>query len=115
MQAFQYFQHGRKGFTLWLSPEPKESFDEFQNLLMSEAQDCDEVRRHENGFTPHLSVGQLSNHSELCRIRDELQANWKSLTFRAAEVCLISRGDPPDDVFRIDYRIQLGSGEIITE
>ena len=112
---FNYFQHGRKGFTIWLSPEPRAAFEEIQATLWSVVPDCKEVRNHKNGFTPHLSVGQVRDQSGLRRIQEELQLNWRTLEFEAFEVCLISREDPPDDVFRVNYRVGLGSNEIITE
>jgi hypothetical protein len=38
-----------------------------------------------------------------------LAATWASLTFTAAAVQLIWRGEPPDDVFHVAQTLYLGS------
>jgi 2'-5' RNA ligase len=112
LNAFQFFQHGRRGFTMWLGPEPKDAVGVLQEALWKVVPDCDEVGRHRDGFTPHLSVGQLRRRDELDAVLQDLQADWTPLTFRADRVDLIWRLDPPDDVFSVGYSIGLGTGTV---
>ena len=112
LNQFKFFQHGRRGFTMWLAPEPAEAVGALQEALWGVVPDCDEVRKHKNGFTPHLSVGQVKKRTELEAVLSDLQANWTSLAFRATQVDLIWRNDPPDDVFRVGYSIALGTGGV---
>lgn len=103
-----YFHHGRNHFTLWLAPEPKETLVQLQEAIWHLVPDCNEVRRFTNGFTPHLSVGQVKGRNQLQALREKLQAEWQPLKFVADRVSLIWRADPPDDVFRVDRDIYLG-------
>lgn len=112
LKSFQFFQHGRRGFTMWLAPEPRDAVGILQEALWQVVPDCDEVRKHKNGFTPHLSIGQVRRHDELDSVLQDVKANWKSLTFRADHVDLIWRKDPPDDVFSVGYSIGLGTGSV---
>jgi poly(A) polymerase len=109
---FSSFQHGRKSFTLWLAPEPGEAVGALQEALWKSAPDCDETRKHSEGFTPHLSVGQLRSRQEIDAVLPSLQASWEALTVRVEKVDLIWRNDKPDDVFRVGYAIALETGEI---
>lgn len=108
----QYFQHGRRSFTLWLAPEPKAAVCALQNALWKAVPDCDDTQKHKDGFTPHLSVGQVRSRQELDELLPVLQAEWDRLTVRADCIDLIWRNEKPDDVFRVGYSIALGTGEI---
>ena len=63
------------------------------------------------GCTPHLSIGQVGRRAGLAKLVEDLQQTWSPLDFRVEEVCLIRRGDPPKDVFRVEHRIRLGAQE----
>ena len=55
-----------------------------------------------------ISVGQFRRRG---RVRDfvrERRRSWDPSTFEVREVSLIERGDPPDDVFRLDRTVSLG-------
>jgi RNA 2',3'-cyclic 3'-phosphodiesterase len=108
----QYFQHGRSSFTLWLVPEPNEAVCALQEALWKALPDCDDTRKHKDGFTPHLSVGQVRSRQDLDVLLPELQAQWHDVTVQAKQVDLIWRSDKPDDVFRVGYSIVLGTGKI---
>jgi 2'-5' RNA ligase len=97
----------RRDCVLWLAPEPAEALRRLQEAVWRAAPDCDEVRAFENGFTPHLSIGQ-AGRDQVGELMAGLQRDWRPLRFRAAEVSLIYRGQPPDDVFRVDRPIPLG-------
>jgi len=58
LSQVRWFSHGRRGFTLWTAPEPAERLRHLQDALQKVVPDCDDVRRHSGGFTPHLSIGQ---------------------------------------------------------
>jgi len=105
----RWFSHGRRGFTMWLSPEPAGELVELHEALWLTAPDCDHVRRHAVGFVPHLSVGQVRDRRRLDRLIATLQADWRPIRFRATAVSLIRREDPPDDVFRVDRLLPLGA------
>ncbi|HUU82836.1 MAG TPA: 2'-5' RNA ligase family protein [Phycisphaerae bacterium] len=108
---FRHFGHGRSKYTLWLAPEPQDAMVRLQAALQSAVPDCDDASRHANGFTPHLSVGQVRGAEAMAELESQLQAAWSErggLSFVAREVSLIWRGAPPDDVFRVDRAIPLG-------
>ena len=107
MATLRWFRH-RSSYSLWLAPEPKEALVHLQAALRRVVPDCDEVRRHAGGFTPHLSVGQVRGQGALRRLLGELQSSWTPIRFRASEVSLIWRNDPPDDVFRVGQSVKLG-------
>ncbi|MCP4754528.1 MAG: 2'-5' RNA ligase family protein [Proteobacteria bacterium] len=107
LSSFQYFRHGKKGFTIWLGAEPRDTVVSLQEKLWKVVPECDDLQKFSSGFTPHLSVGQTSGQEKTRKLMARLQASWKPLTFRVSEVCLIWRRDPPDDQFRIGERIRL--------
>ncbi len=109
LNRFDYFQHGRQKYTLWLAPEPVDKIAQLQDALQTVVPDCNEVRKHKSGFTPHLSVGQVSGPKNLQQVRSSLESTWKPLSFTLNKVCLISRSDPPDDVFQVVHKVSMGS------
>ena len=106
--AFSFFQHRRENYTLWLIPEPKKGLVQLQTTLWSMVPDCDDVRKHKDGSTPHLSVGQVQGRTAMLKLQEALQSAWQPLSFMAHEVSLIWRGELPEDVFRVAHRIRLG-------
>ena len=76
------------------------------------APDCDDVARYRDGFTPHLSIAQVRGERQMVALKEELQTVWQPIAFRAHEISLIWRCDPPDDVFRIGQTVSLGAGEL---
>jgi 2'-5' RNA ligase len=107
LATFHWFRH-RSSHTLWLAPEPKEAVVDLQTALWRTVPDCDEVRQHAGGFTPHLSVGQVRGKDALCGLLTELQDAWTPIRFQVCQVSLIWRNDPPDDVFRVGQSVTLG-------
>jgi 2'-5' RNA ligase len=108
----RFFRHRRESFTLWLAPEPRAALIRLQAQLGSVAPDCDDVTRNRDGFTPHLSVGQVRGEREMFTLKEALQAAWQPIAFTAREVSLIWRCDPPDDVFRLGQTVRLGAEEL---
>jgi 2'-5' RNA ligase len=111
LAEFRHFDHGRGRNTLWLAPEPKDAFVRLQAALESAVPECSDVSQHPDGFTPHLSVGQVRGYDNTMTLKTELQRDWSAgggLSFVADRISLIWRGSPPDDVFQIDRQIRLG-------
>jgi 2'-5' RNA ligase len=108
LASFDAFQH-RSSYTLWLAPEPRGAIVHLQAVLYGVVPDCDDTRQHQGGFTPHLSVGQVSGRDRRDKLLGELRAAWQTCRFCARAVSLIWRGDPPDDTFRLGQTIPLGA------
>lgn len=106
LEAFRFFSHGPRRFTLWLEPVPRGPVAELQACLQETFTDCDDVSRYPNGFTPHLSVGQVTGRERLDDLLDRLQREWISLEMLTGAIHIIHReGDSP---FRIVRSYQLG-------
>lgn len=108
LEEFFFFRHNRDCYTIWLAPEPKEAMVELQTMLWNVVPDCDDARKYEGGFTPHLSVGQASGEATVLQLLNMFQADWKTMLFTVNEVCLIWRDNPPNDVFRVVCTVSLG-------
>jgi 2'-5' RNA ligase len=108
LAELRVFRHRRESFTLWLAPEPQTQLVQLQALLAGVVPDCDDVVQHEDGFTPHLSVGQVRGERQMLALKAALQAAWQPIAFAAHEVGLIWRREPPDDVFRLGQTVELG-------
>ena len=109
LMEMRAFRHRRDSFTVWLDPQPKEPLARLQNLIEGLVPDCNDVSRHRDGYTPHLSVGQARSEGEMSRLTEAIRATWQSLAFTANEISLIWRGEPPNDVFRRGQSVILGS------
>ena len=110
LSEFRHFGHGRGSYTIWLAPEPADTLKHLQASLQAAIPDCDDLSRHGDGFTPHLSVGQVRGRTALEELKRSLQRRWEPLQFTATRVSLIWRSEPPDDVFRVDRQMPLGRG-----
>ena len=49
--------------------------------LLKIVPDCNDLNKHKNGYTPHLSVGQIKGKEKLIQVLDKLQKTWKELRF----------------------------------
>lgn len=107
LAEFSYFSHSPKNHTIWLAPRPEEPIIDLQTALWRAVPECDEVRRFGNGFTPHLSVGQVRGRKPIDLLAD-LKEGWTPIRLRVSEVSLIWRDDPPNDFFRVERRVTLG-------
>ena len=108
LATFHVFEHGRESYILWLAPEPAEALLRLQTAMWQAFPDCDEVRQHAGGFTPHLSVGQVRSREKMEQLVSDWQRSWTPVRFQVAAVSLIWRDDPPDDVFRLGRAVRLG-------
>ena len=108
-QQFKYFSHGHQNYTVWIAPEPKDPIIELQRSILKLVPDCDDVNRHKNGFTPHLSIGQVKGKSKLVNVMKELQVSWKSFKTKINEIYFIARTSEKKSSFEIKKRIPLMS------
>lgn len=107
LRRFRWFEHGRGYATIWLEPESGGALEELHRALWEVFPDCDDVRRHDAGFTPHLSVGQARGADRGRALLAELTAGWRPLSFQATEVALLARD--PEGPFEVGARVALGS------
>jgi len=91
LSNLKYFNHGKQKYTLWLTPEPQSLIIEIQYKLLAIVPDCNNVNLHKNGFTPHLSVGQIEGKKRLIEVIDTLQRNWSHLKFTIDSIYFIAR------------------------
>lgn len=97
LAAFRYFRHYEWSHTIWLDPEPAGSWHQLHAALVRRFPDCIESSKYENGFTPHLSVGQ----SRSAEIAGTFQQKWTPLAWRVTELALVARPDrQPFEVIR---------------
>ena len=108
LTGLKFFKHPSHSYTLWLSPEPKASLVQLQKALMKVTPDCDDLYGFKGGFTPHLNLGQIRKLRTLKKLQEEFSKEWKPVTFTVKEVCLVWRGQPPQDVFQVGERVPLG-------
>lgn len=110
LATFRYFTHGAKRATVWLDPEPREAFVGLQGALQAAFPGCDEQSRFGGGFTPHLSVGQVTSRRALPSLLVTLRTNWAPVKFYLDAVALIWR--TADGPFQVAHRIPLASGKV---
>ena len=107
LTRFNSFRHGRD-FTVWLEPTPAEPLTRLHRALTEALPQFSDTGSFKDGFTPHLSVGQVEGAGKLKRLLGELGGSWEPLTFTVDELSLISRKSPPNDIFQVDRQITLG-------
>jgi 2'-5' RNA ligase len=111
LRAFADFEHP-SSHTLWLRPEaqPEGALHRLQATLQSLFPRCDELsRRSEQGFQPHLTVGQAPNKAAAQALTQAWQRDWEQITFTVDSVALISRRD--DEPFVVRHVVPLSSGD----
>ncbi len=112
LERFRYFRHPSGTATVWLAPVPAEPVGEVQWRLQQVVPWCDDQRRHPEGFTPHLSVGQAMSWEEAERLVAQLQRSWSSLEFHVDHVSIVVRG--PTTPFREAHRLPFGARDGVT-
>jgi len=105
---FQYFEHARS-FTVFLKPqtEPPDALQQLHKILFDLFPYCDELStKSENGFSPHLTVGQFTTKNETEVKLSEFNRNLKHIVFKVDKINLISRSG--NDPFTIKFTIPIG-------
>ena len=90
LRTFRWFTHRSGRCTIWLDPEPHDAFMRLHATLHEAFPAYDDQSRFAGGFTPHLSVGQVTRR-ELPHLLVTLQATWEAVRFDLTEVALIWR------------------------
>ena len=107
LARFNSFRHGQGGYIVWLEPTPAERVVALQRALTRALPHFGDTGSSQDGFTPHLSVGQVGGVSELKKLLRDLERDWQPLSFTVSEISLISRKNPPNDRFQVNQRILL--------
>lgn len=107
LSQFRWFRHGRESYTVWLAPEPASAVNALHAALLGALPKFADTGSFRGGFSPHLTVGQVEGRGQLERLLPELQESWKPVRFTVRELALISRKDPPNDIFQVDKTITL--------
>jgi 2'-5' RNA ligase len=107
LNSFNYFNHGRQRYTIWLKPTPKKPIIDLQKLIQSLTPDCNDVSLFRGGYTPHLSLGQISGKVLLDEVLQILSANWRSLQFIVDKFFFIAREAKKNSVFQVKKAISL--------
>ena len=50
LKQFNYFNHGKQRYTVWLNLQPEETIIELQGALLKIVPDCDDVKKFRHGF-----------------------------------------------------------------
>ena len=98
---FNYFNHGKQKYTLWLAPEPENLVKSLQYKLLEIVSDCNDVNLYRKGFKPHLSIGQIKGKDNLETLLKNLQTNWTPLKFKTTSIYFIAREKAKLSEFRI--------------
>jgi 2'-5' RNA ligase len=113
LARFRFFYHRHARYTMWLEPEPPEPVIDLHRRLHRRFPGCDDTARFRSGFTPHLSVGQISGQAKLHRRLSRLQASWQPIEWTVDTVSLIYRaGHTP---FQVYEAFKLGRGSVELE
>ena len=107
LNTFKYFEHGQQRHTLWLDPEPSDKIRDLQGKLFEIVPECNDVNNYKNGFTPHLSVGQIKGKNNMHEVIANLQDSWAEIKFLVNCIFFISREKSKTSRFEIIKRVQL--------
>lgn len=108
LAEFRSFAHGPESHTMWLHPDPPEPFLRLHAALLAAFPDCDDAAKYENGFTPHLSVGQARLPRDLEERLRLIRTGWASDSFEVRELALLAREGEGE--FRVERTVELGKG-----
>jgi 2'-5' RNA ligase len=107
LATFQAFGHAFGKATIWLAPEPRHAFVTLQAALQAAFPAYDDQSRFPTGFTPHLSVGQVSSPRDRQQLLEILQASCQPVQFTLMAIALIWR--EADGPFEVAHVIPLGA------
>ncbi|MFW9969262.1 MAG: 2'-5' RNA ligase family protein [Candidatus Odinarchaeota archaeon] len=91
LKQFNYFNHGKQRYTLWLNPEPDDLITNLQSKILEIVPDCNDVNKYKYGFRPHLSLGQIIGKSKVDIVINKLQKKWEDISFLLDKIYFISR------------------------
>ena len=105
----KYFKHRHQNYSMWLSPVPEYNIKDLQVELVKIVPDCNDTNNFKNGFTPHLSIGQVKGEANLIATLKDLQDKWDKFEFLVDNICFISRENNKNSQFEVLKRIILNS------
>ena len=101
VKIIKYFLHSKQNYTLWLAPEPDSLIINLQSKLLAITPDCNDINLFQDGFKPHLSVGQLKGNQKLTTFKKKFQETWIPFKFKVESVYLIAREKNTSSRFEI--------------
>ncbi|MHA1149502.1 MAG: 2'-5' RNA ligase family protein [Promethearchaeota archaeon] len=107
LKKIRYFEHHYENFTIWLDPKPSSEIIALQKELLKQFPKCNDVNKFDNGYTPHLSLGQIKGRKNLKDLLFQLQKHWHEIIFEVSEFHLISRAQQKQSRFKIHSTISL--------
>ncbi|MFX0187795.1 MAG: 2'-5' RNA ligase family protein [Candidatus Hodarchaeota archaeon] len=107
LKIINYFQHRHQNYTIWLKPEPTDLIIRLQEKLLTIEPDCNDINKYKNGYTPHLSLGQIVGKKKLISTLEKLQNQWEELKFALNFIYFISREKNKTSKFHIKKEIAL--------
>lgn len=109
LKFFNYFAHGPHNYTIWLQPEPKGSIVDLQNRVQKIVPDCNDLQLYENGYIPHLSLGQIKHKNLLKDTINILENNREPQIFILDRIYFISREQGKNSSFKEKIIIKFSS------
>ncbi|MFW9772167.1 MAG: 2'-5' RNA ligase family protein [Candidatus Thorarchaeota archaeon] len=100
LKSFNYFTHGHQNFTIWLRPDPMAPIIKLQERILKLVPDCNDLNLYRNGFTPHLSIGQIKGKKVLIETINNLESNWIPQNFLLDRIFFIAREDRKNSTFQ---------------
>ena len=88
---FSYFKQ-KQACTVHLKPrsEPEDALHKLQEIMVSVFPECDDLsKRSDEGFTPHLTVGQWPSEKKTEEAIRQLMTTWKPFELRVSKVCFL--------------------------
>ncbi len=107
LKKASYFVHKSGRCTVYLVPDPVERIREIHGLLLARFPYCTRQSSFEHGYTPHLSIGQARNRKTAEILSKEAAESICPLSFTIKSVFIMTRMDPPEDIFRVAHEIGL--------
>lgn len=106
--SFSFFRQRKGQYVLWLKPTPKPSLVKLMEKIVA-IEGMGEEKKIKNKFHPHLTVGYTEGEEHKDALLADWNSTWSNLTFTVENIHLISREDPPNDIFQIQKTIPLGT------
>ena len=110
LREIKFFSHGKRNYTIWLAPEPRDLISILQDKILKIVPDCDYFIKNQNGYISHLSLGQITgSKDQLKKMLVHLQKEWIPLSFYVNTISLISRKPNKNSRFQVVNEIKLNS------
>ncbi|KAH3767389.1 RNA 2',3'-cyclic phosphodiesterase [Pelomyxa schiedti] len=106
LENFSYFPH-KNSFTMWLDPKPHKEVISLQARLENAIPICNDLSTiSDDGFHPHVSVGQWVSKEALLQQLADFNSQWTPFSFTISAISVITRHT--NDSFSVIYNIPFG-------